>query len=220
MNTDPYRTIASGAVTAADIEQYKRQAIPTSAEMLEVVRNHRLILIFDLKELAAPSASGQSFFDIVFRQIHEAGIDSQVGFLVNRDDLQVVRTAAPAMRPVAGIDFRKPTQAADLTGYQIVNAEYGLPKDWIKKCQAAGMWVNLYTIDKPWQYSRLWLLGVQSTTSSNAHTLLALDRPLLALPYSQYLLIWIAVGLLCFALLFGFTLRGLQGGAREPRLAA
>lgn len=211
--TDPYHTIASGAVPAAQVAEYEQQKVPTLAEELQVVRQHRLIFIFDLKELAAPAPTGQSFFDIVFREIHAAGIDSQVWFLVDQNQLKVIRAEAPAMRPAFGADFQQPPGAGELKaqGYEIVNAEYGLSKEWIKKYQAAGLWVNLYTIDEPWQYSRLWLLGVDSTTSSNARALLALNQPLLSLPYSHYLLVWGAVGLLCLGVLVGVTLRSMRG---------
>ncbi len=208
IKTDPYHTIASGIVTVAHMEQYKKQQIPTLAEMLQIVREHKLIFRFDLKDLTTPLPSGSTFFGVVFRQIHAAGIDSQVSFLVNDKDLQVLRAEAPAMRPTYGGNYEKPEDAAVLKaqGYVIVNIGYGLSKDWIKKYQAAGLWVDLFTVDEPWQYSRLWLIGADSVTSSNAHTLLAMDQPMLSLPYSTYVVIWGTIGLVCLGIVFGLPL--------------
>ncbi len=207
VESDPYQAIARGAVTAEQVEQYRRQTVPVLAEVLEIVRQSPIVFIFDLKE-PTNAPSGQSFFDLVFRRVHETGIDSQVWFLVDRERIDVVR-AAPEMQPAYGVDFRQPPDAAALAdaGYEIVNAEYGLAKEWIRAYRAAGLWVNLYTIDEPWQYSRLWLLGVESTTSSNAQALLAQDHPLLSLPYSQYVLLWTAVGVLGLGVLVGTTWR-------------
>jgi hypothetical protein len=61
-------------------------------------------------------------------------------------------------------------------------------------------------IDEPWQYSRLWLLGVNSTTTSNAQSMLVLSRPILSLPFGQYVVLWIGVGILGLALFLGLTL--------------
>ena len=62
--------------------------------------------------------------------------------------------------------------------------------------QNAGLWVNLWVVDEPWQYSRLWLAGADSVTSSYAQTLLAMPFPLLAMPYNLYLPVWALLGLI------------------------
>lgn len=213
IRTDPYHTIASGAVPAVALAQYRQQRVPTLAEMLDVVRKNRQVFIFDLKKLTTVTSSGQTFFDIVLRQIHEAGIDPQVWFLVDGDELKELKAVAPQMHPAYGGEYEQPRAAADLKaqGYEIVNDEYGLAKEWIKKYQAAGLWVNLYTIDEPWQYSRLWLIGVNSVTSSNSHTLIAMEQPQLSMSYSTYVIVWGVVGLACLGILGGVAFKSMRG---------
>jgi hypothetical protein len=57
-------------------------------------------------------------------------------------------------------------------------------------------------VDEPWQYSRLWLAGADSVTSNVVQTFAAMARPVLALVYPAYLLIWGLVGLLAVGLCF------------------
>ena len=210
---DPYKTIARGRISAGQIEDYSRQNVPTLADELQIVRKNKLAFIFDLRQPPDDQPYTKSFFNLCLSQIQAAGIDAQVWFLVDKDQLEVIRSTAPAMKPAYGVDFRTPPQAGDLkaSGYQIVNAEYGLSKDWIRKYQEANLWVNVYTIDEPWQYSRLWLLSVNSTTTSNAQTMIELRRPILSIPFGQYVVLWSGVGILGLALVLGLPIPVIRG---------
>jgi hypothetical protein len=55
--------------------------------------------------------------------------------------------------------------------------------------QDAGLWVNLWLVDEPWQYSSLWLAGVSSVASSYVQTLAAISHPVAAITYPVYLVI-------------------------------
>jgi hypothetical protein len=206
---DPYHTIASGLVGATQLKEYALQTVPPLADELQIVRENHLALIFDLKPPPSDQPYAESFFQICLSQIQEAGIDPQVWFLVDKEQLEVIWSTAPAIKPAYGLDYRTPVSAGELktSGYQGVNTEYGLSKDWIRKYLDAGLWVNVYTIDEPWQYSRLWLLGVNSTTTSNVQGMIELDRPILSMPFGQYIVLWSVAGILGLALVLGQFVR-------------
>jgi glycerophosphoinositol inositolphosphodiesterase len=216
---DPYKTIAAGQVSDSQIAEYQLQTIPTLADELQIIRQNQLAFIFDMKPPPGDQPYASSFFDIYLNEIHEAGIDSQVWFVVDKEQLAVLRSTAPAMKLAYGADYRTPPSVEELkaSGYQMVNAEYSLSKRWIRQYQEANLWVNLYTIDEPWQYSRLWLLGVNSTTTSNAQTMVALDRPVLSLPFGQYLVFWSGVGILGLALILGLAIPYHDVSLKMPR---
>lgn len=86
-------------------------------------------------------------------------------------------------------------QAADLAGNQVVNSVYSLSTREIHAYQDAGLWVNLWVVDEPWLFSRLWLAGVDSVTTNNVQGLVALSHPVFALPSDLYLLVWGIVGM-------------------------
>lgn len=200
---DPFASISDGYVNSSQLEEYAKQSIPTLAEELNVVRQHKLVLIFDLKQPPDDHPYNQSFFDITLHQLKQAGIDPQIWFLADRNQLSLIQKDAPAMKPAYGVDFQSPPAVSDLTAakYQIVNAEYGLSKDWIRQYQNANLWVNLYTIDEPWQYSRLWLLRVNSTTTSNIQAMMDLKAPILSMPVREYIVLWSIVGLACLGIM-------------------
>jgi Glycerophosphoryl diester phosphodiesterase family len=209
VDRDPYNTISSGQVSDSQIEAYLQQTVPTLTDELQIAREQNLVFaFFDLYPPPGDHPYAGTFFDICLSEIQAAGIDAQVWFPVNEDQLILLKSKAPAMKPVFRVDYQSPPTTDQLSelGYQIVNAEYGLPNNWIRQYQAANIWVNLFTIDEPWQYSRLWLMGVDSTTSSNVHTLLALHQPVFSLPYKQYFLVWSAVGILSLGLYLLITL--------------
>jgi glycerophosphoryl diester phosphodiesterase len=200
---DPFHAIRNGLVTPEQVAEYSQQTVPLLNDWLEIVRLNELAFIFDLKSLPAGQPYAGSFFDLAFEQIHNAGIDHQVWFLVDPVQLQTVRNLAPYMIRAYGADYQSPPTVADLKaqGYQLVNVEYGLSPEWIAKYQAADLWVNIYTVDEPWQFSRLWLLNVDSVTTSNAGVMIDLEQPLLSQPYRQYFLQWVMLGVFDLALI-------------------
>jgi hypothetical protein len=65
----------------------------------------------------------------------------------------------------------------------------------IRTYQDAGLWVNLYTVDEPWQFSRFWLSGVDSITTNNLHLFTTLNQPVFSLPLASYLALWLILNL-------------------------
>lgn len=200
---DPFGTIRSGQVTAQEVAIYAVEPVPSLADMLKVVKQTGRNFIFDLYPPPADHPFAASFFDVCLKQIKEAGIDAQVWFLVNDAELVKVKAAAPQMVLTAGIGSDAPPAAESLRqkGYQIVNSEYGLPESAIRDYTAAGLQVNLWTVDEPWQFSRLWMLGVSSITTNNSTTLLALAAPVLMMPAVIYLVVWGGIGVLALLIL-------------------
>jgi len=205
---DPYGTIRSGEVSDSQVQEYIQQTIPTLTDELDIIRQNNLVFIYDVKQPPGDQPFAGSFFEICLNEIHAAGVDSQVWVLVTEDQIALVRSISPEMKLAYGADYQSPPPVDELkaSGYQIINAEYGLTKERISTYQEAGLWVNLYTIDEPWQYSRLWLLGVDSTTSSNVHTMVALEQPVFSLTFGNYLLLWSISGMISLGLLLGFTI--------------
>jgi glycerophosphoryl diester phosphodiesterase len=206
---DPYKTIANGQVSQDQLEEYKLQTVPTLADELEIVQQNNLAFIFDMKPPPGDQPYAGSFFNIYLNEIQRAGVDDLVWFVADKDQLGLIRSTAPTMKPAYGVDYQTPPTVEELkaSGYQMVNAEYGLSKDWIRKYQDANLWVNLYTIDEPWQYSRLWLFGVTSTTTTNPQSMIEMDRPVLSMPFGQYLVLWTVVAFLGFVVILFLTIQ-------------
>ncbi len=197
IGADPYQTIAKGLVSPTAIPEMTRARIATLAEILDFLRENHLVFLFDLLSPPPEHPFSAQFFDICFSQIHQAGLDSRIWFLAKGEEKALIASSAPGMILVYGADYRNPPVAQKLVelGYQILNVEYGLPLERVLKDQQAGLKVNLYVVDEPWLFSRAWLAGVDSLTTNNVHSLVALGHPVFSLSYAKYLWIWSLAGL-------------------------
>jgi glycerophosphoryl diester phosphodiesterase len=209
---DPFGAISQGLVTPDQVSEYQVQTVPRLADWLEIVRNAHVAFRFDLKQPPEGHPYQASFFELALNEVHQAGIDSQIWFLVDEQQLEMLREIAPDMIATYSANYRSlpPASALVADGYQIVNVEYGISPAWIKQYKAAGLWVDVYTVDEPWQFSRLWLLGVNSITTSNTGVMASLSRPVFSQSYSHYLLLWGLVGLAGVCLILGLVLPQLK----------
>lgn len=202
-------------VSTSAYQAYAEESIPTLAQWLELTKNSPLVILFDIYLPEGSADLKAHMTDIVFQLIKAYDMDRQVWMLADEDTIRALRPGAPKMQWVAGLDYTQPASAARLRslGYTIVNSQYGLSKQAIKEYQSAGLSVNLWVVDEPWQYSRLWVSGVDSVTTNNLHVLLALESPRLAFSYTTYILLWCSFG----ALLVGFVTWRILRNKRNER---
>lgn len=177
---------------------YPGEPIPTLTEMLQIVQKNDLVLIYDLRIPSEGHPYADRALDLTLAEIKASGAASRTWVLASLDEIPVVRAALPGSILAKGLNYRNATSSQELVqaGYQLVNSEFGLSNRRIHAYQTAGLWVNLWTVDEPWQYSRLWLAGANSVTSNYAHILLGIARPVMAIPYSRYLVIWGMIGII------------------------
>lgn len=201
---DPYHTIADGFVSLEEAQTLRSETIPTLAEVLEFLQGNQMVFIFDLLSPPEDHPFSDSFFDICFSLIHQAGMDGRVWFLAKGEQRLQVAAAAPEMVLTYGADYKDPPQAEMLVeqGYQIVNVEYGVPLKWIARYKRAGLKVNPYVVDEPAMFSRLWLAGVDSMTTNNVQAMVYLEKPTLDMPFMNYLFIYCLAGFASLGLSF------------------
>jgi glycerophosphoryl diester phosphodiesterase len=195
---DPYNTIDDGLVSQAQLSINQGQKIPTLSQALELVSDKDWVFLFDLRYPPEDHPYYDEFFDIVFEQCKESGLNGNIWFLIDRQNLDILLTEAPQMTRVNGVSSTNlpgPEELLNLD-YEIVNVDMGILKKDIQAYRDEGLGVNVYTIDQPWLFSQFWLSGVTSVTTNNIHTLSQLDRPLIFMPYSRYLLFWGVFGII------------------------
>jgi glycerophosphoryl diester phosphodiesterase len=201
---DPYHTVASGRVSADDAIFFLNEPIPTLSEMLQVVKDNKLHFIFDLRIPSGDHPYADQTLTLCLNEIKTAGVTSRTWVLSSLDEIPTVRAVLPDAILAKGLDYRQVVSAQELTdeGYQLVNSEFGLSNVMIRSYKKAGLWVNLWTVDEPWQYSRLWLARADSVTSNNIKAFIALPAPVMAMRYAVYLFLWFAVGIIAAVIYF------------------
>lgn len=180
-------------------KSFSGEKIPTFSEFLQVVKKGSLHLIFDLRI----PPSDHPFYDETFvyclRQIEATGVSEQTWILATDAEFPLILSITPQAILAKGVDYRQPPLPQELVnlGYEVVNSEFGLSNRMISEYRDAGLWVNLWTVDEPWEFSRLWLAGADSVTSNNLESMISLENPILAIRYSIYLVIWGLAGIVC-----------------------
>jgi len=203
VDQDPFGTIASGLVDPEQAQGYRLEPVPAFEAWADYVARNDLAFIFDLREPPEGHPYRGQMLSLALDELSTAGAGPKVWMLVGVNEIDLVRDRLPQAQLAAGIDGMDPPTAEILvaTGYSVVNSEYSLSTRTIRAYREAGLWVNLWTVDERWQFSRSWLAGASSTTSNAVHLLAALDRPVFAMSRTVYLIVWglvVAVGLAIF----------------------
>jgi glycerophosphoryl diester phosphodiesterase len=179
--------------------------IPTLEALLSVVNKNKLYFIYDLRIPPTGHSYANQTLNLCLEEIKAADIADHTWVLAKPVEIDQVRSTLPDAILAAGIGYNEnPPSPATLVadGYRVVNSIFSLSNRRVHAYQEAGLWVNLWVVDESWQYSRLWLAGVNSVTSSYVQTFAAISRPVAAIPYPVYLAIWGVVGLLASWLYF------------------
>jgi len=186
------------------------EPIPALEAVLQVVEENDLHFIYDLRIPSAGHPYSDRAPDLCLEEIRAAGVADHTWVLAEPDAIARIQSSLPNAILAAGIGYTEiPPSPESLVadGYRVINGVYGLSDRRIHAYQNAGLWVNLWVVDEPWQYSRLWLAGADSVTSSNVQGFLALPRPVLAMPYGTYLPIWGFLGAIAAAVYWWTTRR-------------
>lgn len=198
IQTDPFNTIEEGLVSQSQLSIDQGQRIPTLSEALNMVKANEMVIMFDMRYPPADHPFYEKFFDVVLKTCLESGLNGNVWFLVDREDLPQLMNDAPQMTRVIGASSEDLPTAVSLLDlhYEIVNVDTGITARQIRAYRDQGLGVNVYTIDEPWLFSQFWLSGVTSVTTNNIQTFSQLEKPNLNVPYSRYLLFWGLYGII------------------------
>lgn len=195
---DPYGTIGAGLVSQTQLSLNQGQGIPTLSEALELVASRDMVILFDMRYPPEDHPYYDEFFDIVFSECQESGLNGNIWFLLGRENLQIALDRAPQMTRVMGVsstNLPSVEQAINLD-YEIINVDTGIQTSDVLAYRAEGLGVNVYTIDETWLFSQFWLSGVTSVTTNNVHRFSELSQPFINIPYSRYLLFWGLFGII------------------------
>lgn len=206
---DPYQAMAKGLTSPSQAAAYAEEGIPRLEQYLELAEQHGKIILYDLYDPPEGHPYHGEVLENSLELLKAAQLGQRAWILARQAEIPEIRLKLPEATLAAGIDSANPPEGASLInqGYQVVNSEYSLSDQEIGEYKQAGLWVNLYTVDESWQFSRLWIRGADSVTSNNVHNLQAMRQPVLGLSFKAYLSIWLACGALAAALLWVFGKR-------------
>jgi glycerophosphoryl diester phosphodiesterase len=195
VDQDPFGTIAAGEISVQDIETFRQEKIPTLRDLLDVVKSNNLWLIYDLRKTGGNHEYAGTPLDCFLAEILASGAEARTWFLTDYEEIQQIQAEFPQATLAAGIDYKEAPGPDELVsaGYALVNSEYGISDRMIQEYRNSGLWVNLWTVDEAWQYSRLWIQGVNSVTTNNILGLGGIREPLMVMTLPVFIGVWILV---------------------------
>ncbi len=147
---DPFKQIAAGAVSKAELEKYKGEPIPTLREALVFTRDHQWKVNVEIKD-ATGTPSDATVVARTVGLVNELGMVKQVMISsFNHAYLQQVKSANPAIVTAALVETADPDPAALLRriGAQAYNPSVkAISPALIRPLREGGFDVYIYTVN-------------------------------------------------------------------------
>lgn len=160
----PLREVNVGVMFQED------ERVPTLAEFLEIAKQKKLNVIFDISEPPVDHPHHDTYGNKTLEAVVASGIDLRtVWWLLPKERLWVWNRH-PAMVQVAKTAVTPPEEFAELH-IQKVNDDWGTPLRQFRLYQAANLSLNMFILDSSFLFSYAWCIGVDTVTTNNCKKL-------------------------------------------------
>ncbi|XP_015207085.2 glycerophosphoinositol inositolphosphodiesterase GDPD2 isoform X1 [Lepisosteus oculatus] len=196
LKSDPFHTVSS--LSEEDKVAIRNQTIPALTELLDLAKQHKTSIIFDLKgdsdELNVTLRTVQAILDSNIPQ-------EQVLWLPSRYR-KLVKMKAPDFKHV----YANKSLMEDDGGDQL-NLKYSsLTPAEIRDLRRGNVSVNLYVVNESWLFSLLWCSGVTSVTTNTCRHFKNMTQPAWILAPDTYTMLWITVDSVFLLVILGLFL--------------
>eukprot|EP00727_Mastigamoeba_balamuthi_P002598 m51a1_g12335 putative pumilio-family rna binding protein (1123) ;mRNA; f:491671-495824 len=198
-----------------EIERTFNEArVPTMAQALESAQRQRLHAIWDLRKPSNEHAG--DWMDIILNvTMASTAVDRSLVWWLSDGMSERARSAGfKRACPV------KPGHWERAEGRQcdVLNMHHAVSVEELQRAKKSGAWVNVYVVDTEWLFSQLWVLGVDSVTTTNPFVMARMHKPAYTLDLWTYRSLWALADLVTLLVVTGRLLVVL--GDEEQRLRA
>eukprot|EP00727_Mastigamoeba_balamuthi_P013087 m51a1_g8400 hypothetical protein (528) ;mRNA; f:230025-231700 len=188
-----------GPESAAAELVFGRARVPTMAQVLAEAQRQRLHALWDLREPSNEHAG--HWMDIVLNTTLRSAVadPSLVWWLADR---MAERARAAGFKRACPVSHGH-WEAAEGRQCDVLNMHHGVSGRELRRARASGAWVNVYVVDAEWLFAQMWVLGVDSVTTTNPFAMAAMQRPAWTVGLRAYRAVWIACGLACLGAVAG-----------------
>eukprot|EP00727_Mastigamoeba_balamuthi_P011377 m51a1_g6862 putative glycerophosphodiester phosphodiesterase domain-containing protein 5 isoform x2 (488) ;mRNA; r:140134-143038 len=81
----------------------------------------------------------------------------------------------------------------------VLNVKHDVSGAELRRAKATRLWVNVYVVDSEWLFAQMWMLGVNSVTTTNPAAMARMATPVWVIGRGAYRLLWVSAELLCLA---------------------
>nr|XP_048291065.1 glycerophosphodiester phosphodiesterase domain-containing protein 4 isoform X4 [Myodes glareolus] len=176
-------------LSEADKRRASNQSIPSLAELLELAKNEKKFVIFDLFGPPPKHPFRNTFVRRVVKVILDSNIEQRLILWLPGYDRDYVRFKAPGFQHVGRLRTLNELAKENMT---IINVDYKrLFYKGMRQYQAAKIHINMYVVNEPWLFSLAWCRRINSVTTDNIQVLNQLTHPLFFMTPGYYTFIWL-----------------------------
>eukprot|EP00727_Mastigamoeba_balamuthi_P002622 m51a1_g12357 hypothetical protein (617) ;mRNA; f:558508-561363 len=143
------------------------------AQALESAQRQRLHAIWDLRKPSNEHAD--DWMDIILNvTMASTTVDRSLVWWLADDMSERARSA--------GFKRACPVTHGNWKGVEgrqcdVLNMHHGVSGAELRRAKRSGAWVNVYVVDSEWLFSQMWVLGVDSVTSTNPFPMTRMQKP-------------------------------------------
>ncbi|XP_051049986.1 glycerophosphodiester phosphodiesterase domain-containing protein 4 [Phodopus roborovskii] len=190
------------SLSEADKRRASNQTIPSLTDLLELAKNKRKFVIFDLFGPPPKHPLRNTFVRKVVKVILDSQIEQHLILWLPGFDRDYVRYKAPGFQHVGRLLSLEELAKQNIT---IINVDYKrLFYRGLRHYKAAKIHINVYVVNEPWLFSLAWCYKINSVTTDNIQTLNQLNRPLFFMTPGYYTFMWLFLDITS-AVIIGFV---------------
>ncbi|CAH2315584.1 glycerophosphoinositol inositolphosphodiesterase GDPD2 [Pelobates cultripes] len=191
LQKNPFHTL--GSLSEPDIQEVKKQKIPSLENLLNAAEKHNISVLFDLRQPPDGHPFNETYVNVTLTTILNSKIRPELVLWLPDEERNLVIVEAPGFRQIYG---RKKEENETL---DFVNLSYkNLTVSEVRSYRNDNISVNFYVVNKPWLFSHAWCAGVTSVTTNACQLLQAMQRPCWVLDPNYYLITWIVADCVSF----------------------
>eukprot|EP00727_Mastigamoeba_balamuthi_P002620 m51a1_g12355 hypothetical protein (887) ;mRNA; f:548049-553426 len=145
---------------------FNEARVPTMAQALESAQRQRLHAIWDLRKPSNEHAG--DWMDIILNlTMASTKVDRSLVWWLADDMSERARSAGfKRACPVTHGHWER----AEGRQCDVLNMHHGVSGAELRRAKGMGAWVNAYVVDSEWLFSQMWVLGIDSVTTTNPST--------------------------------------------------
>lgn len=196
LKQDPYHTVRF--MSDAEKQEAKSQKIPSLHQLVRLVHEKNVSLIFDLRSPPYGHPFYNEHVNLTMEVVINSGLEQHSVLWLPDFDRSYVEKRAPGFRQVS---HPKPIPYLHELNIEIANLQYNLQTyDDIKAHLSSNISVIEYVVSSPWLFSLSWCQGATFVTTEECQKISKINSPAWTLTPEEYLAIWISCDILSLAI--------------------
>ncbi|XP_049640676.1 glycerophosphodiester phosphodiesterase domain-containing protein 4, partial [Suncus etruscus] len=171
-----------------DLKKARHQKIPLLTDFLEIAKNGKKYIIFDLNGPPKYHPYRHSFVRKTVEVVLASKIEQHLVYWLTNFDRDYVRRIAPGFQQVERL---RPIKVLSNKNINIINVDFkSLFANGLREYKKNNISINIYIVNTLWLFSLAWCSKINSVTTDMVHELKKINYPSYFMTPSSYMFWW------------------------------